>query len=105
METEHLFGLAFVNTQIKSWKTSYFRKNSRRRAEILLRLNHQAPEEIFWQYFLELWVDGKLIYQDRISKEAYDTKTYDDKLKRNELPGVLFVTLEEFEPSQKTKAV
>lgn len=93
MEDEHVFNLITAKMQIKSWSRSYFRSNSKNKAEIKLRACHSAPESIFWKYYIELHIKGKLIWQTRISAEAYDTLNLDPDLPRSYYTGIDFTTI------------
>lgn len=94
----HKFDLGFCKGQIKSWKKWYMRKNSKHPAKILLRCCFSAPDKIFWRYYLELWINGKMKDQTLITAEAYDTFDYDKSLKKEEFRGLEFITLHEFTP-------
>ena len=100
-EEEYKFDLKFCKMQIKGWIRWYMRKNSKYPAKILLRCNHTPREIIFWKYYLELWVNGKLIDQSRIIPEAYDTFDYDKSLRKEQFTGLEFITYKEFIPVAK----
>jgi hypothetical protein len=90
--------LRYCKWQIKLWTRQYMRKNSKYPVKILLRCVHSPREIIFWKYYIELWVNGKLIDQIAIIPEAYDTFDYDKSLKKEELTGLEFITYKEFTP-------
>jgi len=93
MEQEYVFNLKTAGDEIRQWTRSYFRSNSKHKAEIKLRVCFSAPEQIFWKYYLELHIDGKMKYQTRITEEAYDTLNRDPKLPRSHYTGIDFTTL------------
>jgi hypothetical protein len=98
MEDNHAFDLRTAKMSIRSWQTSYFRKNSRKPATIQLRAWHEPAEQIFWKYYVELHVGGKVLYQTRITAEAYDTLNLDPELKRSYYAGVDFTILKTHQP-------
>lgn len=92
------FGTSGAWLSIKSWKRSYFRKNSKKSCKIICRCWHSPEHDIFWKYYLELHRSDKMIHQDRITSETYDTLTKNKNLVRTDSGGVEFVTLETFNP-------
>jgi len=89
----HKFNLATAKRNIKNWTSRYFKANSKKRASIKLRVWCVPEESIFWKYYIELNVDGKMIEQTRITQEAFDTLNCDPNLERTDYTGVGFTTL------------
>ena len=104
---EYAIGLRFCGDLIRQWKTGYARKNSRKFMKINTRICFEAPEEIFWKRYLELWVGGKMLQQHLIKPEAYDTLTRDKNLPKDNYPGIEFTILFSFQPEviEKPKKV
>ncbi len=97
-DSDYQFNLKTAKQNIKNWKRWYFRKNSKHAAKIQLRCSSAAPDPAYWKYFIELWINDKLMQQDRIMREAYDTFDYDKSLKKTEYPGIEIITLLEYDP-------
>lgn len=93
MENEYVFDLRTAKMEIKQWTRSYFRSNSKNKADIKLRVCFSAPEQIFWKYYIELHINDKMKYQTRISPEAYDTLNLNPDLKRSYYTGIEFTIL------------
>lgn len=100
---EYEFDLMFCYKRIKAWKAWYMRKNSKHNSTIQLRVFFAPEQQCFWEYYLELEVNGKIIEKNRIRREAYDTLSRDPDLKRIHYTGLEFVILEEFKTSKKSK--
>jgi hypothetical protein len=102
---EYKFGLGFCKNQIKNWRRWYMRKNSKLKAIIQLRCHCPGINTVFWKYYIELWIDGKMKEQTLITQEAYDTFDYDKTLKKEEFKNLEFLTLEEFTPQSISSAI
>jgi hypothetical protein len=97
IDGEYEFELSSCYSFMKNWKTQYARKNSKKHMFIKLRCSFSAPDPIYWKYYIEVSVDGKIKEQNRICKEAYD---YLKKENPSEEYGqVEFVTLFTFIPN------
>ncbi len=96
------FNLGTAKNDIRKWQTWYMRKNSKYSSKIMVRCNSMAPEIIFWTYFMELWINGKMTIQYRIKPEAYDTFDLDKSLRREAYTGIEIIILKEFTPASRT---
>ncbi len=90
---EHKFNARQCSVLIKSWKRYYMRKNSKYPAVIQLRCHALGLDRRNWKHYIELWVNRKMISQDLITPESYDSLSYDPKLKKEEFPNLEFITL------------
>lgn len=99
LDGEHEFELGFCYMQIKWWKRSWFRKNSKYPAKILLRAVMGDRPQAYWLLFLELSVNHKVKTQIRICEEAYDVLQRD--MPKENYSGIEFVTLETFTPNKR----
>lgn len=59
--------------RIKELKFSFARKNSKKSCKIFFRADIKAPQPIFWKYYIQCWIDGKLKDNSRIKEEVYNT--------------------------------
>ena len=100
-DDDYKFDLKGCDMFIRTWKRWYFRKNSKHPATIQLRCHCRGIEKRNWIYYIELWVNHKMISQDMITPEAYDSLSSDPKLKREELQNLEFVIL--FDTTQQFK--
>lgn len=92
------YSLAYCGGTIRMWKRSWFKKNSSKPAQIKIRWADPICDSRAYKFFIELWVGGKLMQQDRIKREAYDALV-SGKLSEAEMPGgITLSTIAEHEP-------
>lgn len=90
---------------INAWKKWRFRKNSRHNAQIQLRFWHGTEHKAYWEYYLEMQVNGKIQESRQITREAFDNLKYDPELKEFNYNGVSFIILYEHLPGEYLAAV
>lgn len=95
-EDYHEFNLSSCGRLIKTFKTSYFRKNSKHLARIYAKVFFppDCPEQ-FWMYYLVFEVNGKPYQITSITNEAFDTLTRG--IEPNGYNSVEFYTIEKHE--------
>lgn len=101
IDGEYEFELSACYNTIRSWKTSYMRKNSKYDCEIKLRAFTPGTESDFWKFYLELSVNNKTIHKDRIRHEAYDVLAKDKPSTQH--GEVEFITLEIYKSTKQRK--
>lgn len=85
---------------IKELKFSFVRKNSRKVCRICARADFHAPYPVFWKFYIQCWVDGKLVRNYRIKDDVY--KTFTEGKKKDLLsPGHEYCQMFEFIPNEK----
>lgn len=94
--------LGLCNIMIRSWRTSYMRKNSKHDCYIQLRCFFPVCDPDFWKFYLELYVNNKMVSQSRIRHEAFDVLAHEKP--KEEYQNVEFVRFETFTANKKSKA-
>ena len=101
IEEEYKFDTRGCYMFINSWKRYYMRRNSKYPAVIQLRCHALGMDRRWWKHYIELWVNRKMVSQELITPEAYDSLSSDPKLKKDEFPNLEFITLYDTTPKFK----